>query len=94
MKKFFTFDTSEVEDVGRVGCQLDATHSPFVLLAMMSKPRTIDVAALAALATVFATGGGGGVTLCTDGGGGAVCCTGGGVGAVCCTGGAGGNTAA
>ena len=70
MKKFFTFDTSEVEDVGRVGCQVEATHSPFVLLAMMSMPRTIDVAALATFATVFATGGGGGAVFCTGGGGG------------------------
>ena len=69
--------TNDVDEADRVGCQLDATHSPFVLLAMMSKLRTIDVAALAALATVFATGGGGGVALCVGGGGGAVCCIGG-----------------
>ena len=47
VKKFFTAVRGE-DAVLRVGVQLDATHSPFLLLAMMSMLRGSEGAGLAA----------------------------------------------
>ena len=84
MKKFLTRVSNAVgEDLARAGIsQLDATHVPFWLDALMSKTLAMEVAALAtlaALAATLGTGGWGGVaTFCTGGGTVAFCIGGGG----------------